>query len=678
MRAVSRVFVSVVGLLASSALVAAGTLVPRAYGWPSANVELTGHGFGHGRGLGQYGALGYALDAGWNYHTILDHYYGGTSVGYVDPNTPMTVDMTSRDGTDTIVRQERGELATTPATGLSCAAGGALACAVRIVRTGSATWRVYEGTGCDGGPAGWRVVADGVRGGSVAVIATNGSTGARQDMLQLCEVNDARWLRGDLWAVDTGSTQVTVNHVALDSYVRGVVPRESPASWGGLGNRAGEQELYAQAVASRSYGMAEERWPWARTCDTTACQVYGGRAVQSDDGSATDLEGTPAYANSDSAVAATAGEVRVMSGSGSVARTEYSSSTGGYTAGGVFPAVIDDGDATSYNPNHTWTVSVPVSTVESAYGQSGLEEIDITGRNGLGDLGGRVAGMRLRFASGSVSTTGAAFAAAVGLRSDWFALTNASVTPYHVLTADGHVFVFGGATSYGSLPSRAGVAATPVGLAEASGGYWVLTADGAVHPLGSARSYGSVAGMRLNGMPRQMASTVTGHGYWIVGADGGVFSFGDAQFYGSTGAMRLNSPVLGMAAAPDGRGYWLVARDGGVFSFGSARFYGSTGAMRLNSPVLGMAAAPDGRGYWLVAREGGVFSFGSARFGGSLPGIGAAGPAVGIAAASTGSGYLIATADGRVYAFGDAVASGGPADGGEGAATVGVAVARSG
>src|SRR5712692_5393743 len=91
-----------------------GMSVGRAYGFTAASVSITGHGFGHGRGMGQYGALGYAVDQRWTYHQILDHYYGGTVPGHVGPTTPITVDMTSRDGLDTIVVQERGEFANSP------------------------------------------------------------------------------------------------------------------------------------------------------------------------------------------------------------------------------------------------------------------------------------------------------------------------------------------------------------------------------------------------------------------------------------------------------------------------------------------------------------------------------------------------------------------------------------
>ena len=42
--------------------------------FPSDHVDFVGHGFGHGRGMGQYGALGYAL-GGMAYGDILQHYY---------------------------------------------------------------------------------------------------------------------------------------------------------------------------------------------------------------------------------------------------------------------------------------------------------------------------------------------------------------------------------------------------------------------------------------------------------------------------------------------------------------------------------------------------------------------------------------------------------------------------
>lgn len=654
-------------------------------------LSLRGHGFGHGRGMGQYGALGYALDHAWGYRQILDHYYGGTAAGQAPSGSPMTVDMSGRDGQDTIVAQERGELAVSPAPGVSC--GGGSPCAVRITRTAAGTWRVYQGSACDGGTGGWRVVADTVSARSVAVTATAGASDDRRDMLQLCEAAGIRWLRGDLWAVDTGSSQATVNHLPLDAYVRGVVPRESPASWGTLGGGRGEQALLAQAVAARSYALAEERWPYARTCDTTSCQVYGGRAFQASDGTYVDLEGTTEYAPSDQAVLQTAGEVRLVTPRGggpapAIARTEFSSSTGGYSAGGTFPAVPDDGDATSSNPNHTWAAQVPASAVESAFGAGlgPLLSLEVTGRNGLGDLGGRVTTLVLHFTGGDVRGTGPGLAAAVGLRSDWFEVMSQPThpsppgtpqqesDPYHALTADGTVYAFNGATDLGSFAARA-AGTTAVSLGETPGGYLVLGGDGSVHPFGAAATHGSLAGRALNAPPFQVAPTPTGGGYWVVAFDGAVFSFGDARFHGSTGNLRLNQPVVGMAPTPTGGGYWLVAADGGIFSFGDAAFHGSTGGIRLNQPVVAMSPTRSGHGYWLLGADGGVFSFGDARFQGSLPGLGVHEQAVAIAA-RPGSGYVVATAAGHVRGFGPPGDGSGPADVGARSPTVALGLAR--
>src|SRR3954454_21498509 len=44
---------------------------------------VRGHGFGHGVGVSQYGAYGYALH-GKGYRFILAHYYQGTTIGQVE------------------------------------------------------------------------------------------------------------------------------------------------------------------------------------------------------------------------------------------------------------------------------------------------------------------------------------------------------------------------------------------------------------------------------------------------------------------------------------------------------------------------------------------------------------------------------------------------------------------
>src|SRR5207302_10861484 len=88
--------------------------------------------------------------------------------------------------------------------------------------------------------------------------------------------------------------------------------------------------------------------------------------------------------------------VRLSTAAGTIARTEFSSSTGGYTAGGVFPAVPDDGDAVDANPSANWTAKIPVDVLETAHPEIGtLQSVDVTKRNGLGAMGGRgVEGVR--------------------------------------------------------------------------------------------------------------------------------------------------------------------------------------------------------------------------------------------------------------------------------------------
>src|SRR5262249_2325151 len=47
---------------------------------------FTGHGWGHGIGMSQWGAYGYALH-GWTYDQILAHYYQGTTIGTAPVDT---------------------------------------------------------------------------------------------------------------------------------------------------------------------------------------------------------------------------------------------------------------------------------------------------------------------------------------------------------------------------------------------------------------------------------------------------------------------------------------------------------------------------------------------------------------------------------------------------------------
>jgi SpoIID/LytB domain protein len=207
--------------------------------------------------------------------------------------------------------------------------------------------------------------------------------------------------------------------VPVEDYLRGVVPRESPASWADAGGGRGAQALQAQAVAARSYSLSSQWTSYATTCDTTSCQVYGGTYQRSQStGAVTSLEDR----RSDAAISATAGLVRRTAG-GAVARTEFSSSTGGWTAGGVYPAVEDKGDAVAANPNRSWSVLMSRATISSRLGVGEVRSLAVTRRNGLGPDGGRVLEVTARTATGDVVLTGGAVRSRLGLKSDWFSLS---------------------------------------------------------------------------------------------------------------------------------------------------------------------------------------------------------------------------------------------------------------
>src|SRR3954447_25217195 len=67
--------------LAPSALVLLAAFVLTASA--RADYVIDGRGFGHGVGMSQYGAYGYALREGRDFRWILAHYYTGTNVGRV-------------------------------------------------------------------------------------------------------------------------------------------------------------------------------------------------------------------------------------------------------------------------------------------------------------------------------------------------------------------------------------------------------------------------------------------------------------------------------------------------------------------------------------------------------------------------------------------------------------------
>ncbi len=611
---------------------------PSAEAYPGTHVHLEGRGWGHGRGMGQWGSLGYAVDHGWSYSKILDHFYGNTSMGSVN-NRRLSVSLLAHQGEPTIVAASGG-LKTS-------VTGTATYSAVKVVQVGTSNkWDVFVGSGC--GSSFSNQVKNDVAGGSVSytsgsVEITPVNNSDPDKGLRVCESGgEERWYRGEIWASrhPEVKSQRTVNYVWLDDYLKGVVPRESPASWG---DRSGGMEaLKAQAVAARSYAIADRRdWDYAETCDTTACQVYGGYRHS--------RLGVLEVGNTNKAVNQTSGKVRVRSGG--VQRTEFSSSTGGYSAGGTFPAVRDAGDDVSGNPNHAWTAQVAVKSIESRYPAIGrLVDVDITERNGKGDWGGRVRKVALVGTSRTVTISGNEFRSRFGLKSDWFTVTNRKPAGYWLMSSKGGFYTLsrGNIPFHGSAAGIRTVGEFVAGMAHPERGYYAVTDRGAVYAF-DAPFHGAATDIRTVGRFVDAFMHPSGKGYYLITDRGAVYTFGDVPFYGAATNIRTVGRFVAGGMHHTGKGYYLITDRGAVYTFGDVPFHGAATNIPT-SPIVEVLVHPQGRGYGLISDRGGVYAFGGFPFRGSVASIPISGKVVGASFHPDG-GYYMVTDGGGVYAL---------------------------
>ena len=400
---------------------------------PPLGVIIRGHGNGHGRGMSQYGARAWATKLGSTWQSIIDFYYGGsgrtlTPLTEADagltPGGVMSVRLEIHDGKQTAVVSDTKTLSW---MGQSAAYGSMIA---RPVATN--TFDIYASPNIECGastgiPAGFTLIGDNVR-GPIDFVTTNGSNPAAiapTDLVGLCEPATSaykariRYYRGGIRAtVDGLNSHRVVNLVPLESYLRGVVPRESPAGWGDEAGGLGMHALRAQAVAARSYSLSEARYTYAKTCDTQNCHVYGGAAIRSvGSTSSTVLED----ARTDRAIAETAGFV-VKDSRNSIVRTEYTSSNGGRTAGGTFPAKIDNGDITEDPALLNWTRFISAAQLQNKYPSIGVFLSMATTHDGLGgDFNGYTTSVTITGTAGSVTRTGWNFRGDFDLYAPWYA-----------------------------------------------------------------------------------------------------------------------------------------------------------------------------------------------------------------------------------------------------------------
>ena len=416
-------------------------------------VIIYGRGFGHGRGLSQYGAYGWATVHGWSWEQILDFYYGGATgnsrSNLEAPNQEMTTWLSAMNNRQTGVVSDSGtmRLLEDPDQGRRFTS--------MVAREKSGAQRVYQvwGSGerkClneSDSPeaAGFTLIGEFNETASFVTNSSQDPGASALDTVGLCEprsasANQVRYYRGIVRAMNnTRNENRTINIARLDDYLRGVVPRESPASWGDTAGGAGMNALRAQAVAARSYSVTENRYAGlAKTCDTQDCQVYGGAALRTSvNASPTVLES----ANTDRAVAETTGVV-IRNPKGNVVRTEFSSSNGGRTAGGEFPALADEGDISANSSLMIWTRAFSAAQIVAKYPQVGVLTSVTTTNDGLGgDFGGYTLDVTIAGTSGSVKVSGWAFRTAFGLPAPWFGATPVFGAPLEAGVVGSMLFV---------------------------------------------------------------------------------------------------------------------------------------------------------------------------------------------------------------------------------------------
>ncbi len=354
----------------------------------SAWITIRGHGFGHGHGMSQYGAEG-AARQGLTYRQIAEFYYPGTAWGTARGRVTVLITADTTDDLEVLARSRLSVRDTASGDRYALPANGASRW--RIAVAGNGATRVSFRTDHWHG---WKALAgDGefYAGGQPIALVTPAGTRQYRGRLRLATPRPGSAARD------------TVNDLELDSYVKGVVPLEIPASWSA-------EAVRAQSVAARTYAAYERAHPHGahyQLCDTSSCQVYGGYGAE--------------VAASNAAVDATRGAI--LTSGGAPAFTQFASSSGGWTSAGsvpYLPAREDPYDAWAGNPVHSWSLRVDDRALERRWPAIGnLRKIVVNRRDGHGEWGGRVASLTLVGGRGRTTVSGDTFRSVLGLRSTW-------------------------------------------------------------------------------------------------------------------------------------------------------------------------------------------------------------------------------------------------------------------
>ena len=426
---------------------AAAAATPTYYRPADGVFHLAGHGFGHGHGMSQWGAYGGA-ESGKTYQQILAWYYASPTFGTAGGTlkVQITSDSKGADGHyDTEVKPVSGLTATDSAGNTLAlptkAPSGTAYDLYRAVLLADGSFRVQAHLS-----TGWTSLAPSRTGATVTTWTGWVRFTASGRVLTLVRASGGTQLYRDALELDqtSGANGISVNRVTLEHYLAGVVSSEMPCSWTPTVNGTKRLDaLEAQAVAARSYAAWRRQHPRSSQVDlvdSTSDQAYHGYSSEQSALTAcpwTNPNGTKTSAEA-AAVAATAGEVMVDSNAKPIF-AQYSASNGGFETSGsqsYLPSRPDawDGVPTESWSSHSWTDSFTAGQVQAAYpGVGSLSSITVTGRESLSGTdqngatvheqwGGRITGLTLTGSGGSVTTTGASFAAALGLMSPWFTI----------------------------------------------------------------------------------------------------------------------------------------------------------------------------------------------------------------------------------------------------------------
>src|SRR6266545_3136007 len=336
----------------------------------TATFVVTGHGWGHGVGMSQYGAYGYA-QKGVGYAKIVLHYFPGTELGAA-PVSRVRVLLTS--GVAKLPIGSASDFRVKDAAGVThdvTAGSYTLTPALKLKVDGEATARALPGPLLFQPGAAPLQLKHHYR-GSIQVDLVNGKLRA-------------------------------INFVGLEQYLYGVVPSEMPYTWL-------PEALKAQAVAARSYALATRKSGAFDLYPDTRSQVYLGIDHEKP--------------STNAAVDATAGKVVLYEGQ--VAKTFFFSTSGGRTAsaedvwGEAVPYLLSVPDPyDSISPYHDWG---PFSFT----GVKLAKALEMSGR--VVDLqpqlnsSGRIRTLNVVGTKSTVAVQGGDLRRRLGLRSTWFSV----------------------------------------------------------------------------------------------------------------------------------------------------------------------------------------------------------------------------------------------------------------